>query len=54
MGLPTAYRIAREHGGEVEIFSKQGTGTTVLFVLPRLVKVPENSGTDDAQSLGDD
>ena len=33
MGLPTAYRIAREHGGEVEISSRPGAGTTVRFVV---------------------
>jgi signal transduction histidine kinase len=54
MGLPTAYRIAREHGGEVEISSKEGTGTTVLFVLPRLLKVPENSDASDTRNVDDD
>jgi signal transduction histidine kinase len=53
MGLPTAYRIAREHGGEVEIFSKQGTGTTVTVVLPRLFKVPEDPDASDVENLDD-
>jgi signal transduction histidine kinase len=34
LGLPIARRIARAHGGEVDIESTPGTGTTVRVTLP--------------------
>ena len=35
LGLPLARRIARAHGGEIEVESAPGTGTTVVVRLPR-------------------
>jgi signal transduction histidine kinase len=34
LGLALASRIARAHGGELEISSTSGLGTTVTLVLP--------------------
>ena len=35
LGLLIVRRIVREHGGEIEIESKTGEGTTVTISLPR-------------------
>jgi signal transduction histidine kinase len=35
MGLATAYRIVKRHGGEIEAESQPGQGTVVRFWLPR-------------------
>ncbi len=34
LGLAIAYRIAKEHGGEIEVQSKKGEGTTFLVTIP--------------------
>jgi signal transduction histidine kinase len=34
MGLATAHRIVKRHGGEIEAESRPGEGTTVRFYLP--------------------
>jgi len=33
LGLPTAYKIVKEHGGELSIESEEGKGTTVRIIL---------------------
>ncbi len=35
LGLPTAYKIIREHGGEISLKSNPGEGTTVTIFLKR-------------------
>ncbi|RQW00554.1 MAG: histidine kinase, partial [Calditrichaeota bacterium] len=35
LGLPTAYKIVKEHGGEISLNSKPGEGTTVSIYLTR-------------------
>jgi len=35
LGLPLARRIARAHGGEIDVESAPGAGTTVVVRLPR-------------------
>ncbi len=34
LGLPTARRILEEHGGRLELFSREGEGTIVVLHLP--------------------
>jgi len=34
LGLPTSYAIARQHGGDLKIKSREGEGTTVALTLP--------------------
>ena len=34
LGLPIAYRIMKEHGGELSVESAEGEGTTVTLVFP--------------------
>lgn len=34
LGLPTSHTIAREHGGELEINSREGEGTAVMLKFP--------------------
>ena len=38
LGLLIIRRIIREHGGEMEIASEEGKGTTVTLFLPRFSK----------------
>ena len=35
LGMLIVRRILREHGGELEVESEQGTGTTVTLYFPR-------------------
>jgi signal transduction histidine kinase len=34
LGLPTSYAIARQHGGELKVKSREGEGTTIALVFP--------------------
>ena len=34
LGLSISYRIIKDHGGEIEVFSKMGEGTTFRITLP--------------------
>ncbi len=34
LGLSICYSIVKSHGGEIEVRSKPGEGTTVLVTLP--------------------
>jgi two-component system, sporulation sensor kinase E len=56
LGLLIVRRIVREHGGELEIESKEGAGTEVTMMLPlvekrvRLLKAPIDAGDSPAGS----
>lgn len=41
LGLPSAYRIVRDHGGLIEVTSETGKGTTVTLRLPVRGPAPE-------------
>jgi CheY-like chemotaxis protein/anti-sigma regulatory factor (Ser/Thr protein kinase) len=58
LGLPLVHRIVRSHGGQIDLYSKKGLGTTVTIHLPtryvareaketgaRLSRLPQRSGT---------
>lgn len=49
LGLSTAREIASDHGGELELYSKEGEGTLVRLSLP----LPEDA-LNDALSLGEE
>ncbi|HRX52928.1 MAG TPA: ATP-binding protein [Verrucomicrobiales bacterium] len=61
LGLLIVHRIVREHGGEVEIKSREGDGTTVTIFLPRMEKrmrylpgpSPEPTGSDNGDRIID-
>ncbi|MGB3119881.1 MAG: ATP-binding protein, partial [Verrucomicrobiales bacterium] len=61
LGLLIVHRIVREHGGEVEIKSREGDGTTVTIFLPRMEKrmrylpgpAPEPTGSDNGDRIID-
>ena len=36
LGLPVSLKIAKEHGGTIEVRSEIGSGTVFEFILPRL------------------
>lgn len=44
MGLPAAFGLVREHGGELKLDSEPGKGTTVTFILPKTQKTVEIEG----------
>jgi len=44
LGLPVSLKIAKEHGGTIEVRSEIGSGTVFEFILPRLVStISQNS-----------
>jgi two-component system, sporulation sensor kinase E len=49
LGLMIVQRIIREHGGQIEVDSAPGKGTTIILYLPteeqrlRLLKAPRNT-----------
>jgi signal transduction histidine kinase len=45
LGLPTAFKIVREHGGDIEIESDKGKGTSVL------IKLSQNNVNDSGNAV---
>lgn len=43
LGLPLAQKVAERAGGEIDITSEPGKGTTVVLVLPIVAGVPPNA-----------
>ncbi|MEW6072352.1 MAG: ATP-binding protein [Planctomycetota bacterium] len=52
LGLATAKRIVREHGGSIRVLSEKGQGTSFAIYLPLAVELTGRApgGTDDAGS----
>ena len=50
LGLATVYRIVQDHGGQVEVRSEAGLGTTFTLTLPGTRRVQED-GTPGARVL---
>ncbi len=46
LGLPVARKIIREHGGDIEVSSRIGDGTTFLIRLPRFTAQAKSSTED--------
>lgn len=44
LGLPTAYKIVKEHGGEISISSQEGKGTQVSIMLCTNTEIRERLG----------
>lgn len=34
LGMAISYRIVQEHGGRIDVLSREGSGTTIIIVLP--------------------
>jgi two-component system, NtrC family, sensor histidine kinase HydH len=47
LGLATAHRIIREHGGSMKLISEQGRGTSVAIYLPLAVELAGRGGKVD-------
>jgi signal transduction histidine kinase len=47
LGLANCYRVLKEHGGDVRVFSEQGQGATFNLYLPRAVEEQEPSLRSD-------
>lgn len=44
LGMAISYRIVQEHGGRIDVISREGAGTTITVTLPRRVSAArENS-----------
>ena len=52
LGLPTVRQIMRQHGGDIEMHSSPGQGTTVLLWLPRNLGTAEGGDGEAAETSG--
>ncbi|WZO98919.1 FHA domain-containing protein [Isosphaeraceae bacterium EP7] len=52
LGLPVSQKIAREHGGMIEVRSGVGTGTTFIFELPTR-RSPESRDSGEMATVAD-
>lgn len=43
LGLSIVYQIIRDHGGTINVRSREGQGTTITVELPEAVRVDENT-----------
>ena len=51
LGMAISYRIVQEHGGKIEVSTKEGYGTTIAISLP--ANHPgENEGSKRPEVLG--
>ena len=41
LGLSTVQAVVADHNGNVEVFTREGAGTTVIVTLPNLLSLPE-------------
>lgn len=49
LGLSIVYKIVEQHGGEIKVHSKEGTGTKFTVVLP-VKRAMENPGDDEIEA----
>jgi signal transduction histidine kinase len=49
LGLPISQRIIENHGGTIEVRSRQGAGSTFTVVLPALEGEPKAEAKDAAK-----
>jgi len=52
LGLPMARRIARAHGGSLELESRVGSGTVVTLTLPRTAASPARASASASERAG--
>jgi len=50
LGLPLAHEIIRGHGGEIRVFSQQGSGATFEILLPRERAGDKNGKTEGVRT----
>ena len=46
LGMAISYRIVQEHGGRIDVLSREGAGTTITIVLPDNASVRSRVPTD--------
>lgn len=47
LGLSVSYQIVKDHGGEIKVKSKPGSGSTFVVVLPKQSDLEAASGSDN-------
>ncbi len=49
LGLSIVYQIIKEHGGKIDVVSKEGKGTEFLIILPAFQKEKQSTDTNDGR-----
>ena len=54
LGLPIVRHVATNHGGDVQVSSEEGEGSTFVFRLPASLVVADDASTDGHDATGND
>lgn len=52
MGLAVVHGIVKDHGGEINVESRVGAGTTFTILLPRVIEQPAADGGEQTEAEG--
>ncbi|HEX8235389.1 MAG TPA: ATP-binding protein [Abditibacteriaceae bacterium] len=53
LGLAVTLRIIRDHGGDIDVYSEEGQGTSFIMCLPLQIASADGSSADESSSAED-